>query len=493
MINLFLLLVFLGPGPLGNSSGFSGADREPYSAIRSTILNFRFEEAGQLLKKGPVPHLNAFYQVQIAAWQFLITEQIDRIPLFDSRLDMAIDLIEDQPESAERSYLLGDLKMWNAIVRMRSEEYVSAAWSGRSAMSHYQDAAALDPANPDIRKGTGTMKYVAGAIPSRLTWLASIFGLNGSMSGGIRDLEWSARYGTVSAAESRFFLSAIELFTNRNPQKSIAHLDTLLASYPGNGVFVLMKSVALQRDKQVPASVALMEKEYDRFRDVMPAFSEVIRFRIAEGYFFMNRFDKAIPLFEDILLKFKGKSIRRLGHFRLGLSYELTNRRKEALKQYSQIEPNKNNDFDLYMVAEAERWTQTPMSEAEKKAWLGRNYFDSGFFEKAADFYKQSMDLAGKDTRLLAELYFRTGRLADQQKQKAPAEKQYQLAIKYCPEGHEWIKAQALFHIGKMEADAGNKKAALDWFTKADAIEDHLFVNSLHRETDTERKRLDGK
>ncbi|NUQ80569.1 MAG: DUF3808 domain-containing protein [Bacteroidetes bacterium] len=493
MLNLFLFLTFFGAGYADGNTGFSETGSEPYTGIRSAILNFRFTEAEQLIKKAPVPYLNAFYQVQITAWQYLITEQNERIPVFDTRLESAMDLIESQPETAERAYLLGDLQMWKAIVRMRSEEYVSAAWSGRSAMNHYKEAAELDPKNPDIRKGTGTMKYVAGAIPSRLTWLASIFGLNGSMAEGIRDLEWSARFGTVSSAESRFFLSAIELFTNRNPEKSIAHLDTLLTQYPGNGVFVLMKAVALQRDKQVPAAVALMEKEYTRFRDTMPAFSDVIRFRIAEGYYFMNRFDKAIPLFEDILAKFKGNSLRRLGHFRLGLSYELTGRRKEALAQYRKIEPNENNDFDLYMVSESERWAQTPMSDAEKKAWLGRNYFDAGFFKEAAEQYRLAMELAGKDTRLIAETHFRLGRLADHQKQTDQAVREYQLAIKLCPPDHEWIRAQSLFHLGKMEADAGRKASALAWYAKADEMEDHLFVNSLHREIDTERKRLDGK
>lgn len=497
------VLIFLGilpgllflPENLFAASGFlPGFSQPPFNQIRTSILKFDFKEAEKLIParplKGQAEAVRRFYIMQIAAWQYLLTEEPGQLSKFETAWESMNDYAESLPETDEVLFLKGEGTLWRAIVQIRKNDFISAAWNARSAYKYYEAAYELNPGNPDLLKGLGIFHFMVGNIPTRFSWLASITGLSGSMALGRTELQKAAYFGTITSDEALFFLAGIDLFVDRDPVKSMKKLDALLSDYPENGVFLLMKSIALQRNRQVEESVVLMESKYQSIKNSSPVFADQVLFRIGEGYYFMNQFDKAIPVLNSFLDGYKAKTIVTLARFRLALSYELSGQHEKAVIWFKQLEPRENNDFESYAAAEGKQWITRPMTLPEKNLWLGRNAFDSGDFNQALLYLQDARKNAGKDTDLAGEADYRIGRVYEESRQPELAIQQYKLSEKTSYKRNSWLVQFSLFQQARILNASGKKQAAIDLLRKAVKLDDHVFANSMAREIETELRKL---
>lgn len=471
-----------------------GFSLPPFDQVRTTILKFDFKEAEKLLPirplKGQTEGIRLFYFMQIAAWQYLLTEDPAHLAKFETSWELMNDYAESLPETDEVLFLKGEGTLWKAIVQIRKNDFISAAWNARSAYKFYESAYELNPGNADLLKGLGLFHFIVGNVPTRFSWLATITGFTGSMSLGRTELQKAADFGTITSDEARFFLAGIDLFVDRDPPKAMKKIDVLLEKYPENGVFLLMKSVALQRNRDVRESVVLMESKYQSIKKSSPVFADQVLFRIAEGYYFQNQFEKAIPIFNEFLDGYKTKTILTLARFRLGLSYELSGQHEKAVPWFRLLEPRENNDFETYAAAEGKKWISRPMSSAEKSLWLGRNAFDSGDFNGALKLLTEAKKLAGQDADLTGEADFRIGRVYEESRQPELAMAQYKLSEKAVYKQEPWLLPYSLFQQAKIHIASGRKSEAIVLLRKAADLDDHVFANSMAREIETELKKL---
>ncbi len=480
------------------SAGFAKSypifNQPPFEQIRTSILRFDFTEARRLLPvkplKGESEAVRLFYSMQISAWMYLLTEDDAQFQKFETSWTAMDQYLGTQTESDEILFLKGEGTLWRAIVQVRKNDFISAAWNARSAYKYYESANERTPGNPDLLKGLGIFHFMIGTVPARYSWLASITGFSGSMAQGRAELEKAAQAGTFSRDEALFFLSGIDLFVDKDPGKAIRKLDDLLFRYPENGVFLLVKSIAYQRNREIRKSVELMEAKYESIKKTSPAFSDQVLFRIAEGYFFENNFSKAIPLLQEFINGNKALTNLTLAKFRLALSYELSGQHDQAAKWFGNLEPRKQNDFETYASEEGKKWVKKPMSPAEKSLWIGRNYFDSGSFDEALLSLLDARKSAGKSSEVIAEADFRLGRIYEELKQPDLALQYYRSAERSDLPEQSWIEPFSLFQQGKVLVKTGKKAEAETAMRKALAAEDHVFVNSLSREIETELRKM---
>jgi|GEM_PF-3632549 len=491
----FLFFVpFSGRQSLLAAGYLPGFSLPPFETVRTTILKFDFKGAEKLLPvrplKGQAEGIRLFYFMQIAAWQYLLTEDPGHLAKFEAAWELMNDYAEALPENDEVLFLKGEGTLWRAIVQIRKNDFISAAWNARSAYKFYESAYELNPGNPDLLKGLGIFHFMVGNVPSRFSWLVNITGFTGSMSLGRTELQKAADNGTITSDEAMFFLASIELFVDKDPLRSMKKLNILLEKYPENGVFLLVKSVALQRNRDVRESVVLMESKYQSIKNSSPVFADQVLFRIAEGYYFLNQFDKAIPLFNEFLDGYKTKTILTLARFRLGLSYELSGQHEKASQWFKLLEPRENNDFESYAAAEGKKWINRSMTPAEKSLWLGRNTFDSGDFNGALQLLTEAKKLAGQDSDLAGEADYRIGRVYEESRQPELALVHYKLSEKAVYKQEKWLVPYSIFQQSKIHLASGKKTEAIALLRKASDLDDHVFANSMAREIETELKKL---
>lgn len=472
--------------------------RYPFPEIRQHLFAFQFDSVESKLKViSSDPDLNlivGYYRFQVSVINYLINENEIAYKKFEidySAFEKKIDLSKN---SILKDFLVGEANFWKCIIHSRGNELFSAAWAGNKSYRAYRRAESNAANHPDILKGIGIFNYMVGIIPSGYSWITNILGFSGSISLGLLQLNVAANSGKISHIEARYFISIIELFINRDHEKSIQKLVLLNNEFPDNGIFSMTLAVAYQRNRQIIESKQLMEEKLVLFEKRLPAFADVIKFRIAESYFFLNDFEKSEKLFKEFLTTYQAKSLENLARFRLGMSQLLTGNLTEARQNFEKINPRDNFDFDHYSKEVADLWKNRKPTEAEGLLWLGRNYFDSGQFGLAEKYLSKALTVVlSTEIEVKGEIYYRLGRLEEESGNLQKSIQYYELAETLPYRISLWIPAYASFQKGKVLVTLNRKIEAIANYQKATKYNSHVFSRSLSREIDTAIKQAEGK
>jgi tetratricopeptide (TPR) repeat protein len=123
-------------------------------------------------------------------------------------------------------------------------EMVNAAGEGKKAYNAFVEGLKLINKNPEFYFTSGMYNYYVEVYPEEhpIVKPLLVFFKSGDKALGLKQIDNATKVGTITRAESCYYLSHIYLKYEMQPEKAVFYMDKLVDLYPKNPVF-LMKSV----------------------------------------------------------------------------------------------------------------------------------------------------------------------------------------------------------------------------------------------------------
>jgi len=494
---LFFCLSFLNNGSFANYD-FNDNCKIAYS----NIINFRFEEGGNLLKTESNLHPDNLIPIYIENYiDFLtlfISEDRKKYNLLIENKKDRIDKLENgDQKSPYYLYCIAELNMQWAMVHLKFGEYVSAAWELNKAYSLLSKNSDLFPEFLINHKSLGVMHALIGTIPDEYKWLTKIIGFKGTIKQGIDELAvvidatYKKKNFSYLKTEAIFLLTFVEL-NLQNKKDEIKKIYQLFESPDISGtikespLLIYSKSTLEMRNGMNDAAIQTLQN-----RSTASGVSPFCFLDYLTGVAKLNRLDKdAYKYFYSFLLNFKGVNYVKSSYLKLSWFYLLNDDIKNfnRYKAYTIKYGSTTVDEDKQALVEAKQ-QEVPNVFLLKARLL----FDGGYFKDALSvlFQKSPIEIC-KTRRDQIEFSYRVARIYHENGDISKAIIFYQNTISNGRDETFYFAANASLQLGLIYEIQGDKEMAKLYFNKAMNMNNTEYRNSIELKAKAGLNRLDN-
>jgi predicted Zn-dependent protease len=313
------------------------ADPHIHNYVAQSILYKAMLKAGALeseLVSGTNPFLRRERMNPTAA------EQADFDDAINTAFTRAQARIAANPRDAHALYanaIAFSLRAnYNFLVR---KSWVDALRESTASRRNAQLALDADPTYIDAKIILGLHDYIVGSLSWGYKLFGFLAGIHGDREGGIRTLEEVAKHGINNRGDAKVLLGVIYR-REKQAAKAIPLLESLIAAYPRNYLFRLELAQMLGDTGEREKALATIDTVSDLQRRRAPGFSrlqpEKLAYLKGNLLFWFDEYDKAIPQFQLAVQHREQLDLNTavMACLRLGQTFDLLDRRKEALEAY---------------------------------------------------------------------------------------------------------------------------------------------------------------
>lgn len=220
------------------------------------IYNYEFDEAETFInlveKKYPDHPVSHILDSFILFWKYLpIKDNPTKSKEYVRKLDLCLQSINKKygknsldPEAVfytmvARGYL--------AMMYNYRGEMMNAAGEGKKAYNAFVEGLKLINKNPEFYFTSGMYNYYVEVYPEEhpIVKPVLIFFKSGDKALGLKQMDLGTKMGTITKAESCFYISHVYLKYESKPEKAVVYMEKLVGLYPKNPLF-LMKNIESQ-------------------------------------------------------------------------------------------------------------------------------------------------------------------------------------------------------------------------------------------------------
>jgi hypothetical protein len=322
------------------------------------IYNLEFESAekefNELIKREPGEPAGYFFYAMVDWWRMMLdydNESYDAA--FKSKLQKVIDVCDARLEKDEFDIVALFFKCGSIGFRGRlfshRDSWLKAADDGRLAYPILMKAYKLAPNNYDILLGIGIYDYFADVIPDQYPILKPImlFFPKGNKLRGIDELKVASEKAHYANTEASYFLLQVYLNYENNPYPALDVALKLYNKYPDNSVFhrylgrtyvKLGKWVDVER-----TYYEIMNRVYNKKRGYTSLVEREAEYYLGLNNYYNNKYDEALKHFYKCdelsrdLDKQKISGFMVMTNLKVGMIYDLQNKRNYAIDQYNKV------------------------------------------------------------------------------------------------------------------------------------------------------------
>ncbi|WP_215237406.1 tetratricopeptide repeat protein [Dyadobacter helix] len=276
---LILFFFFTGPGARGQLLNDPAAIKTIQGAL-DKIYNYEFAEAEKIINQvegkypgHPVIHiLDSF----ILFWRYLpIKDNPVKAKEYVQKLNACLSAVEKRfgkdSRDPEAVFYVMVARGYLAMMYNYKGEMLNAAGEGKKAYNAFLEGLKLISKNPEFYFTSGMYNYYVVIYPEihPIVKPLMVFFKKGDKALGMKQVETGTRLGTITKAESCFYLSHLYLKYEDRPEKAVVYMQRLVDQYPQNPIY-LMKYIE---------SLVLAGK-YDEAESLMPPLK-----RLQTGFF----------------------------------------------------------------------------------------------------------------------------------------------------------------------------------------------------------------
>lgn len=484
ILNLLLTIILLA---LFSEVAFSQSISREIKNGLELCYNFKWKQAEEIFAGMTQVHpekTDGYHFLSgIYLWYYLGNRDKDDFTSFVKYSDKAIEIaqaeLEAKPQSAYINYLLGSNYMYRAIAFTREENYLDAVWASKKSETYLNTALEIDPKLTDSYLGLGLYNFAVGQIPSAFQWALSLAGIQGDKQIGINYIKKAATQGNLAKVEAQYYLSQIlseVLFEN---EAALYYLKNLIRKYPENLLFNYSYAVLQVKERNLREAEKILSKIIHLDN---PRFSQIISFSnflLGDIFFRKNQFDSAKVYYLAFLESTPTNDYTGIANYRLALSYELTNDRKNAENYFSVCgSGNMDLEDDQFAKRKGEIYSRRTLSVNEIDLIRFANLIEAGKYQNAYDSLKiilpklKSDWLKAEAMLNLSEASFVLGKL-DESLSSAL------LAKEINPSDEKWIAPFATYYavrIYHMKNDTSNTTAMIE---QVEDYSDYDYQNKL--------------
>lgn len=368
------------------------------------IYNFNweagFESFNSVIDKFPDDPRGYHYKSVIYLWFYLGNLREDNLDSFYHYSDKAIELTENKIKenpSAELSYLLGSVYYNKSIAEARNGNFLQALWTSSQMKTNLEDAIKIKPDFYDAFLGLGLYNFALSQIPSSLEWAANLVGINADKEQGLKLVIKSAQKGKLSRVDAQYYLSQLysRVIVDHPEAKKI--LSDLVRRYPKNLLFNFSLAWVEYELGELNNAEKHLRKVINAKDEFYPFISSNSNLLLGNIFFDRTQFDSARVYYQNFLKSAVNDDFKGYANFRIGLSLELTGKRKDALKYYK-LANSGNTDIeeDLYAERKGNELKDSVLTEPEKRLILISTLYKQNKLNTARDSltnYLKSTDI----------------------------------------------------------------------------------------------------
>lgn len=486
---LFTILVL-------NSKPVYSSDKEIYNGL-TDIYNLKFDDAENKFRQFQIDYpkdiKGYFYESLLYFYKALPTrneQQYERfLELSEKVIDRGESLLEKNENDYDALYYTGLSHSYRSLLMLSLDKsLLSAASNGNDG---YRILSALIEKKPDYYDaymGLGLYKIAIGFVPEKFQWLLNLIGFNGNINEGRNLLKTSMNKGKFTRVDSKAFLSLFSLKEKEDEDGESLRLSRELSEdYPQSAVFrIFYSTILLQNgfnDEAILQSNESLNLNKYSFQNEIKKAAYSIR---GISYFRLNDYEKASEDLEESMKYVYPSDRYNVYLFTLGVSYELTGNRQNAVEKYKLVRNNfineRDGELDRFFYRYAQYKIKNPLTEFEMKLIEGMNYRESNKINEAIELYNDMIEsklLFGRSDDDLLKFYFDAGLAYELNKNNDKAIECFRKCLSHEPENEKWIVPHAYFELGKIYNRLGDKIKSEDMFEKIFDYDDFDFESFL--------------
>lgn len=496
---LSLLLFSLISGPASDAVDWTTVHNVTVRGI-DHLYNLEIEEAAaafdSVKEMAPGDPRGHFFGSMVHFWLYSLTNDKGEEELFLSGSERVISVCEnllDQNENdAMALFYLGGIRGYRGMAYQLDNSLFKAVKEGREGYSKLYDALKAKPDLEDAKMGFGLFSYLVGKAPRGIGWITRLLGFDGDIESGLRLLRTAADKGMYTKGEAMMYYAQFS-FNEGRKDTAFAYLNRLIARYPGNTLWLLMRASWELRGGDADAAFATAQRAVEiNARKKIPYGYEFAYSTLAGIYFARNEFGLARKNYDLYMSTVRKKDfISNWVYSRQALSQEIEGDRASAVLTYGKVrKPSDDWSGDKYTYRLTQWRIEHPLTKSEI-AWIkGSNDAGRKDYPSALRNFADAERLAGTDQDELARARDGIlGVLIDEEKFTEAVTAARQL-VTMKPARETWITPRSYYRLGKALGGTGRKDEALAMLETAEGFDDYDFEKGLKQQIEEEREEI---
>ncbi|KAA6441625.1 ABC transporter substrate-binding protein [Dyadobacter flavalbus] len=220
------------------------------------IYNYEFDEAGvymnQIEKKYPNHPVSHILDSFILFWKYLpIKDNPVKSKEYFQKLELCLESINKKfgknSTDPEAVFYTMVARGYMAMLYNYRGEMVNAAGEGKKAYNAFTEGMKLISKNPEFYFTSGMYNYYIEVYPEEhpIVKPLLIFFKKGNKALGLKQIDNATKVGTITRAESCFYLAHLYLKYESRPEKAAFYTEKLVNWYPHNPVFRMKNAESL--------------------------------------------------------------------------------------------------------------------------------------------------------------------------------------------------------------------------------------------------------
>lgn len=461
---LFLLLTI--------SSAAQSAHSQPEQQAFHLILDLRTSEARKVIDKIPPPR--STYLASLADMLELITsEDPSLFSQYESNHDKRLEeLARLKSESAEKMYVLAELRLQWSFINLKFGNELQAAWQLRQSYLAAQSCRQKYPQYEPIRKTWGLLNLMLGSVPEKYQWVLRMLNLNGSVETGIRELSRVARASATYGTEALIILSLAQSYLLQQNESAVHNMEMLAQTQPYELVYFLAAAIALKSGQAVKSRIFLDSLTRPGVSPAIP-YAWYLR---GETLLSAGEYAEAAKSYQEFLHQYHGENFVKDAWYKSGICYALANdkTRAEACFAQARTAGDKRTEADRYADFQLieSPWPHPVISRL-------RYATDGGYYEEALAIAKHHAYDSFPGKKDSVEFIYRTARLYHRLNQIDTCLHLYRQTIELSGMKPWYFAPNACLQSGYILQQRGQLREAEMYFRKALTYPRHAYKNSI--------------
>ena len=471
MRRLFLSFLFIGLAFFSKAQTFYYEFDEASKEIYNKLLYLQLDSAEILIEQQQDEQPNNLMPVLLANYcDFLKMVLFEDELLFEeikNRKKTRLKLWEQGPKDSPW-YLSGQaqIKLQWAFSRVLFDEYFTAATEINSAYHILEDNKQKFPNFLADNMGIGILHAMIGVVPEQYQWAMEMFGLYGSISQGITEMEKQLDNDSQEAfaVESLFYYTFVKL----NLQTDTARFSKILTYYDKQPYLEYsQKSPLLHFSKAVLLLKIDNDKAIKHFKST-DFFPDAVHFYYSDflmAQALLYKLDpNAIDYLDKYFSSYPGRNYKKAAMQKKAWYGFVNGDTALYLRSMNEIPNIGTAVFDADKVAEKE-------SEMVEDGWLPNIYLLRSRLQFDGLYYKGALnELANIDVSNFSdddqlEYHYRKARIYHEMHDLDNAKSEYVLSLEKGKHNDRYFAAKSALKLGEiaeLENDLGNAKKYYD-------------------------------
>ncbi len=398
----------------------------------------------------------------------------ERYPKFSERYDQ----LQDGPKSSPfYYYCLSMVRVHKAASAIKFGKLWDAGWDFRKAYQLIKENKKQFPTFSPNDMVYGSLQAVVGTIPKGYKWIASLFGMRGSLTEGMKTAQGFINsndpWAKILFNEAAFIYPYLMFYIENKKDEALAFTQQKKLDLVNNHLHAYMAANLGINNKQseYAKNIILNRNKSDEYLKTY-----VWDFELGFTKLYHLETQEAAKCLETFVNNFKGKFYVKDAYQKLSWCYYLQGNQAKAEEVRKKILQKGATDSDAdkqaLKDAKAGKWPNILLLKA-------RLLSDGGYNSDAAALLqgKTEDDFDKEEEKL--EFAYRVARIYDDLNRPDDAIRNYLIAMKLGRNRKEYYAARAALQIGQIYEKRGQKALAIAYYQECLDMDDHEYKDSL--------------